>query len=80
MIHVRDPRNDPIRDILVRLGSHSLRVHRHGAHFASTIDLRGQSKGTFTVRIYVTTVLGHRLAGSRTYHTCVRGRRSTRAR
>jgi hypothetical protein len=80
VIHVRDPRNDPIRDVLVRLGSHSLRVRRHGEHFVSTIDLRGRSKGTFTVRIYVTTVLGHRLTGSRTYHTCARARRSPRAR
>jgi hypothetical protein len=80
VIHVRDPRNDPIHDVLVRLGSHSLRVRRHGAHFASTIDLRGRPKGTFTVRIYVTTVLGHRLTGSRTYHTCLRGRHSRRTR
>jgi hypothetical protein len=80
VIHVRDPRNDPIHDVLVRLGSHSLRVRRHGAHFVSTIDLRGRPKGTFTVRIHVTTVLGHRLTGSRTYHTCVRARRSKRAR
>jgi hypothetical protein len=80
VIHVRDPRNDPIHDVLVRLGSRSLRVRRHGEHFALTIDLRGRPKGTFTVRIYVTTVLGHRLTGSRTYHTCARARRSPRAR
>jgi hypothetical protein len=72
-IHLRDPRNDPIREALVELGSKRLRVQRHRGVLASRIDLRGLPKGTFTVRIRLVTVLGHRLSGSRRFHTCVPG-------
>jgi hypothetical protein len=74
-IHVRDPRNDPVREVVVKLAGRRLRVLRQGARFVSRIDLRGLPRGSFTVHIGVTTVLGHRLSGARTYHTCVRGRR-----
>ncbi len=74
-IHLRDPRNDPIREATVILGSKRLRVHRHGGVLASRIDLRGLPRGTFTVRIRLVTVLGHRLSGSRRFHTCVPGHR-----
>jgi hypothetical protein len=69
-IHVRDPRYDPLKEVLVTVAHRRLRVARHGRQFAATIDLKGLPRGTFTVRIHATTVLGHRLSGSRTYHTC----------
>lgn len=79
-IHLRDPRNDPIREATITLASKRLHIERHGNALASRIDLRGLPKGTFTVRIRLVTVLGHRLLGSRRFHTCVPGRPSHRPR
>jgi hypothetical protein len=39
------------------------------------IDLRGLPKGTVVVKITITQKSGRRLAGKRTYHTCVPGKR-----
>ncbi len=72
-IHLRDPRNDPLKEVDVVLAGHHLAVRRHGDVFASTIDLRGLPKGAFTVHIRLTTVLGRRVSASRTYHTCING-------
>jgi hypothetical protein len=69
-IHLKDPRNDPLREVLVTLAGKRLRTVRHGNVFASRVDLRGLPRGSFTVHIRLTTVLGHRLSGRRTYHTC----------
>ena len=69
-IHLKDPVHDPLKSVVVRLGGHSLTVLRHGRTFTTTINLKGLPRGTFTVRIVATTVLGRRLTGSRTYHTC----------
>jgi len=77
-VHFRDPRNDPIREALVTLRGRRLHTVRHGDVFASKVDLRGLPRGTFTIRVRITTVLGHRLSGRRTYHTCVRGRHRRR--
>jgi hypothetical protein len=79
-IHLRDPKNDPLREAVVTLRGRRLRVLRHGDRFASKVDLRGLPPGTFTVRITLTTVLGHTLRGSRRFHTCVVGRRLKHAR
>jgi hypothetical protein len=73
-IHLRDPLNDPLREAVVSLRGRRIRVTRHGSAFVSKIDLRGLPRGTFTVRIALVTVLGHRLSGARTYHTCRRRR------
>jgi hypothetical protein len=74
-IHLRDPHEDPLSEAVVSLRGRRLRVKRHGGVFVSRVDLRGLPRGTFTVRIQLVTVLGHRLGGGRTYHTC-RPRRS----
>lgn len=79
-IHLRDPKNDPLREAVVTLRGRRLRVLRHGNRFASKVDLRGLPPGTFTVRIRLTTVLGHTLHGSRRFHTCVVGSRRKHAR
>ena len=71
-IHLHNPAFDPIREAVVRLRGRRVAVRRRGRHFSATIDLRGLPRGTFTVTVTLRTVLGHRLAGSRTYHTCVR--------
>ena len=69
-IHLHQSRYDPFQEVVVRLAHRRLRVHRQGNVFAARIDLRGLPRGTFTVRIRVTTVLGHQISGSRRFHTC----------
>jgi hypothetical protein len=71
-IHLKDPIHDPLKSVAVRLGAHKLTVLRHGRKFTATINLKGLPRGTFTVHILATTVLGQRLSGHRTYHTCRR--------
>jgi hypothetical protein len=69
-IHLKDPRHDPLKSVVVKLGSRKITVLRQGRTFTATVNLKGLPRGTFTVRIVATTVLGQRLSGSRTYHTC----------
>ncbi len=69
-IHLKDPKRDPLKSVVVTLGARKITVLRHGRTFTATINLRGLPRGTFTVHIVASTVLGRRLAGSRTYHTC----------
>jgi hypothetical protein len=45
---------------------------RKGKYIVATINLKGLPKGAFTVKIHATTVLGHTLSTSRTYHTCIK--------
>lgn len=75
-IHLKDPKYDPLKEVVVTLGHRRLTVKRHRSVFASTIDLKGLPSGKFTVKINVTTVLGHHLSGSRTYHTCAKKRKT----
>lgn len=70
-IHLRDPKNDPLKEVVVRIGRRRIAVVRHAGVIVATINLKGLPKGTFTVRIRATTVLGHHLSNSRAYHTCV---------
>lgn len=69
-IHLHDPKNDPLKKVLVTLRGRPTVVVRRGHTLISTIDLRGLPSGTFTVKISATTILGHHLSSSRTYHTC----------
>lgn len=77
-IHVRDPANDAIKEVVVTLRKRRIVVKRQGNVFVATIDLKDLPQGTFTIRIAVTTVLGRHLDGSRTYHTCARRRKSSK--
>lgn len=69
-IHIRDPHNDAFKTVVVTLKGRKLTTKRHGKYFAATVNLKGLPRGAFTIKITGTTVLGHHLAGSRTYHTC----------
>jgi hypothetical protein len=71
-IHLHESAHDPFKEVVVTLAKRRIAVKRRGNVFAATINLKGLPRGAFTVRIHVTTVLGHRLSGSRTYHTCAR--------
>lgn len=79
-IHLRDPKNDPLKEVLVTFRGRKVAVVRRAKIIVATIDLNGLPPGAFTVRIRGTTVLGHRLSSSRTYHTCAQKRLSARKR
>jgi hypothetical protein len=73
-IHLRDPRYDPLKEVVVTIRGHKVAVVRRKKVFAATINLTGLPPGSFTVKIRATTILGHHLTGSRTYHTCAKKR------
>jgi len=77
-IHLAEPSYDPFKTVRVTVAGHRIKTVRKGKYVVGTIDLRGLPRGAFTVRIQVTTVLGHHLSGSRTYHTCARKPRHTK--
>ncbi|HTA36325.1 MAG TPA: hypothetical protein VK761_06385 [Solirubrobacteraceae bacterium] len=79
-IHLRNPANDPLKRVSIALGGRHLLVARRAGRIEATVNLKGLPKGAFTVKIQALTVLGHRLSGSRTYHTCVSRSRSNRTR
>jgi len=71
-IHLADPKYDPIKSVLVTIKGREVATVRRGSYVVATIDLKGLPRGAFTVKIRVTTVLGHRLSANRTYHTCAK--------
>jgi hypothetical protein len=76
-IHLRYPDNDPFQKIEIGLKSGQLyrkatiRRHRHSA--IAVLNLEGLPKPTFTLRVKVTTVLGHTLSQRRKYRRCAPG-------
>jgi hypothetical protein len=71
-IHIRNTKYDPFKTVVVTLRGHKLKVvHRAGTYIA-TVNLKGLPPGAFTVKVKATTVRGHHVAGSRTYHTCAK--------
>lgn len=71
-IHLLEPKYDPFTKVLVTIKGHKIATSRRGSYVVATISLKGFKHGAFTVKIHATTVLGHHLSGSRTYHTCAR--------
>jgi hypothetical protein len=71
-IRLRDPRYDPFKTVTITLKGHRIATSRRGDYVVATINLSGLSTGTFTIKIRATTVLGHHLSTSRTYHTCIK--------
>ena len=71
-IHLLEPKYDPFKQVLVTIRGHRIATVRRGDYVVATIDLKGLPAGAFTVKIRATTVLGHDLSGSRTYHTCAK--------
>jgi hypothetical protein len=79
-IHLLEPKYDPFKKVLVTLKGRRIATARRGDYLVATIDLKGLPRGAFTVKVSATTVLGHHLSGSRTYHTCAMKPRSKRSR
>jgi hypothetical protein len=71
-IHIHDPRNDAFKKVVITLRGHRLATTRAGQYTIATVNLKGLPRGTFTIRIHATTILGQHISGSRTYHTCVK--------
>ncbi len=71
-IHLTEPKYDPFTTVTVTVKGRKIKTVRHGSYVAATISLKGFKQGKFTVTIHATTVLGHHLSGSRTYHTCAK--------
>jgi hypothetical protein len=71
-IHLLDPKNDPLKKVSITIKGYKKKIAtaRKGKYIVATINLKGLPKGAFTVKIKATTVLGHTLSASRTYHTC----------
>lgn len=73
-IRMRDPKNDPLAKVVVKLKSgkihRSAKIRRHQETVTATLNLRGLSGRSFTVRVRLTTVLGNHLSGKRTYRRC----------
>jgi hypothetical protein len=69
-IHLSDPKYDPFKTVSVTIKGRKFPTARKGKYIVATINLKGLPKGAFTVKIKATTVLGHSLSASRTYHTC----------
>jgi hypothetical protein len=69
-IHLLDPKNDPLKTVSVTIKKRKFSTLRKGKYIIATVNLKGLPRGTFTLKIHATTVLGHSLSASRTYHTC----------
>ena len=71
-IHLLEPTDDPFKTVSVTLKGHKIATVHSGKYVVATIDLRHLPRGRFTIKIAVTTVLGHHLSTTRTYHTCAK--------
>jgi hypothetical protein len=69
-IHLAEPKLDPFKTVTVTLQGHKIATKHRGNFVVATISLAGLKRGKFTIAIHATTVLGHHLSGTRTYHTC----------
>lgn len=71
-IHLQNPKYDPFKTVSVTIKGRKIATVRKGNYVVATINLKGLPKGAFTIKIKATTVLGHTLSASRTYHTCIK--------
>ena len=74
-IRIRQPQGVKIRSAIVLVNNRRVRVREAAGRFTAKIDLRGLSKGAFTVKLRVTTVSGRKISGQRSYRTCIPKRR-----
>jgi hypothetical protein len=73
-IRMRDPKNDPLAKVSVKLRSGKIhrtaKLKRNQGTVTATLSLKGLSGRSFTVAVRLTTVLGNHLSGKRTYRSC----------
>jgi hypothetical protein len=69
-IRLKEPQYDPFKKVTITFKGHKLATSRKGGYVVATINLKRLSKSAFTIKVRATTVLGHHLSASRTYHIC----------
>jgi hypothetical protein len=72
-LELRDPKRDPLKQVVVRIGARRVVDVRGVARLKKGIFLRNLPIGTYTLKIVATTVLDQHLSGRRTYHSCGKG-------
>ena len=75
-IRLHRPRRGAIRTARVYVNGKQVKAMR-GGRVRSRVDLRGLAKGSYTVRVVVTTTRGRRIVSTRRYRTCVPSARAT---
>jgi hypothetical protein len=69
-IRLKEPKYDPFSKVTIVYRGRKLATTHKGNFIVATVNLKGLSKNTFTVKVRATTVLGHHLSANRTYHLC----------
>lgn len=69
-IQLKDPQYDPFKTVVVTVKGRRVKTSRHGSYVVARINLSHLHGRSFTVKVKATTVLGHKLSTSRTYHRC----------
>jgi hypothetical protein len=72
-LKLHDPKRDPLKEVVVRIGSRRVVDVRGVARLKKGIVLKGLPSGTYTIKVLATTVLDQHLSGRRTYHGCGQG-------
>ena len=75
-IRVRQPAGVKVRSAAVLVGGKKVKTTKVAGRFNATVDLRGLPKGSFTVKITITTTNGRKIVGQRRYKTCLPKRKS----
>ena len=75
-IRLRQPKAVRIRSVKVIARGKRVKVRKVKGRYRATVNLRGLSKGRFTVRITLTTSSRRRIVAQRRYRTCITKKRS----
>ncbi len=73
-IALHDPRRDPLKEVVVRIKRRKLADIRGVQRLMHGIILSGLPRGSYTLKITATTVLGQQLHGKRVYRSCAHHR------
>jgi hypothetical protein len=71
-IGVRDPRYDPLKEVIIRLKRRTIADVRGVQRLKRGIQLKHLPHSTFTLKVTAITVLDQKLKGKRTYRSCRR--------
>jgi hypothetical protein len=69
-IRLREPKYDPFKTVTITFRGHKIATSQKGEYIVAAINLKRLKKGSFTIHVHATTVLGHQLSMRRTYHIC----------
>jgi hypothetical protein len=72
-IHLRNPKYDPIEEVVVRIDGKRVAHVRGGKQLKRDILVAKLPTGRYEIRILAVTVLKQRLSGHRIYHSCGTG-------